>query len=78
MVNHWFPCWRFCGGVMVVPRKKVQPLMEAVMSTVIEQVEKHAMVTWEVNTLAKAEQSGLIKPRWYQADHNETMFTGYA
>lgn len=78
IINHWFPCWRFCGGVFVVPRKKVKPLFEAVMSTVIEQVDKHAMITWEVNTLARAEQAGLIKPRWYQADHNETMFTGYA
>jgi hypothetical protein len=35
-------------------------------------------VTWEVNTLARAEQTGKLPIRWYAADHNETMFTNYA
>lgn len=71
------PCWRFCGGLMIVPRDSVKPLLKAVTQVVGQRLDERRSVTWEVNTLAEAEKQGLIKPRWYLADHNATMFTGY-
>jgi hypothetical protein len=79
VLTEFFPCWRFCGGVMVVPRNRVHKLYKAVKRTVYEHMEAKRNAYWEVNTLAEAEQRGLLPPtRWYYADHNETMFTNYA
>lgn len=72
-----WPCWRFCGGVLVVPAKKLQPLFHAVREEVLSIANFHRTITFEVNTLARCEAKGLIKPRWYAADHNERMLTGY-
>jgi hypothetical protein len=72
------PCWRFCGGVMVVPRQDIPVLFQAITKVVAGRLDDGRGVTWEVNSLAEAEKEGLISPRWYQADHNATMFTGYA
>lgn len=79
VVNDYFPCWRFCGGVMVVSRDRVHKLYKAIKGTALDHINRTGNVTWEVNTMAEAEKEGrLPKFRWYQADHNETMFTGYA
>ncbi len=78
IINDFFPCWRFCGGTMVVPRLALHKFFKAVKGTALDHVNKTKNVTWEVNTLAEAEKLGrLTKFRWYKADHNETMFTGY-
>jgi hypothetical protein len=71
------PCWRFCGGLMVVPRASIQPLKNLIQAMVMLHVNVTKHVTWEVNSLARAEQTGKVPIRWYQADHNETMFTNY-
>lgn len=78
VLNDFMPCWRFCGGLMVVPRTHVHKLYKAIKGTALDHVNKTGNVTWEVNTMAEAEQNKkLPKLRWYQADHNETMFTAY-
>jgi hypothetical protein len=71
------PCWRFCGGVMVVPRKYVQDLKNLMQAITMLHLNVTKKVTFEVNTLARAEQAGKVPIEWYAADHNETMFTGY-
>jgi hypothetical protein len=75
-VHDHFPCWRFCGGLMVVPRKQVFPLYNTIREVVKKNLEDAGNITWEVNSLARAEPS-LPGLRWYQADHNQTMFTNY-
>ncbi len=77
-VDDAFPCWRFCGGFMVIPRKHVQRLNLLLKTLIMFHVQVTKNVTWEVNTLARAEQTDMLPIRWYQADHNETMFTNYA
>lgn len=72
------PCWRFCGGVLVVPRRRVHKLYKAVKTAALKHIDLTKNVEWEVNTLARAELAGQLPARWYQADHNETLFTGYA
>ncbi len=76
-VNDEFPCWRFCGGVMVIDRRDVQMLKNLVKAIIMLHVNVTKNITWEVNTLARAEQTGKVPLRWYLADHNETLFTHY-
>ena len=71
------PCWRFCGGLMVVPREYVQPLKNLIQSIVLLHVNVTKNITWEVNTLARAEQTGKLPIGWYAADHNASMFDNY-
>ncbi len=76
MVNDLWPCWRFCGGVMVVPRDKVFPLFNEISKYVSQQLFKTHNVTWDMNNVAAVEKD-LPGLRWYKADHDETMFTAY-
>ena len=62
---------------MVVPREYVQSLKNLVQAIVMLHTNVTKRITFEVNTLARAEQTGKVPIRWYKADHNETMFTGY-
>lgn len=79
MLNPAFPCWRFCGGLMVVPRTRVHRLFKAVKSEVRNTIHRTQNITWEVNTLAQLEKARSdVGIRWYEADHNQTMFTNYA
>lgn len=75
MVHDLFPCWRFCGGLMVVPKKHVATLYMAVKKMVAQRLEMTNNIAWEVNTLARIEP--LLPIRWYLADHNASMFTNY-
>jgi hypothetical protein len=76
-VQDEFPCWRFCGGFIVVPRKYVQPFKNLIQALSLLHVSATKNITWDVNTMARAEQTGKLPFRWYQADHNETMFNNY-
>ena len=77
VINDYWPCWRFCGGVMVVPANKVYQLYKGIKTAVAKHIEKTNNISWEVNSLARAEPN-LPPIRWYKADHNETMFTNYS
>ena len=76
-IDDRWPCWRFCGGLMVVPRQHIQPLRDLIQTVAKNQIIATRNVTWEVNTLARAEMTGKLPFRWYKADHNETMFRNY-
>lgn len=71
-----WPCWRFCGGVIVVPAAATLPLFQLIKLEMRRHIKKTYNVSWEVNTLARCEKH-LPRLRWYYADHNETMFTNY-
>lgn len=75
-VPHDHPCWRFCGGLIVVPRPLVKPFTRLGMSTAARQIMATKNVEWEVNTLARLELLDQVPITWYQADHNQEMFTG--
>jgi len=77
MISDFWPCWRFCGGLIVIPRQKVYRLYRAIKDTVTYQLSKTRNLAWEVNTLATMEKNTSMPIRWYYADHNETMFTNY-
>jgi hypothetical protein len=71
------PNWRFCGGTLVVPRKLVKPLALEMRKMTLKGIENTGNVTWEINDLARVERKGKVPIRWYQADHNNTMFDNY-
>lgn len=76
--SDYYPCWRFCGGVMVVPSYMVDYLFKSVRSVTRLRLHAQRRVSWEVNTLAQLERSMPRFPlRWYAADHDATLFTGY-
>jgi len=77
-VTDYYPCWRFCGALFVVPRQDVFPLNKAFKAITRLYVRAMRNVTWEVNDLARMELAHVgPKIRWYPADHNATMLTGY-
>ena len=77
VVDH-YPCWRFCGTLFVVPRSDIWTLNRAFKAMTKTRVRTTANVSWEVNDLAHMELVNLMPNlRWYQADHNATMLTGY-
>jgi hypothetical protein len=72
------PCWRFCGGVMVVPRNYVDRLNVAMQREYIRWLTLTRNISWEVNTLARVERHNPELPIWwYKADHDKTLFTNY-
>jgi len=72
------PCWRFCGGVMVVPRDLVEPFNYNMKREYARWLGKTGNISWEVNTLARLEDHDPDFPVWwYKADHDRTMFTNY-
>src|SRR5271170_454690 len=72
------PCWRFCGSVFIVPRADIRPLNKVLQAVTRLSIRSTQNVTWEVNSLAHAEATGKLQNlRWYPADHNARMFTGY-
>jgi hypothetical protein len=72
------PVWRFCGGVIVMPRRYAWEFFNAVKAEYIRWIKLHNRVTWEVNTLCRVEERYPELPLWwFKADHNATMFTSY-
>lgn len=69
------PCWRFCGGLIAVPRPLIRQFFKLSRSIALAQINRTLNVEWEVNTLARVELTDQVPILWYKADHNETMFT---
>lgn len=71
-----FPVWRFCGGLIKVPSSLIPKFCVQSIVTAAAYLKINQAVEWEVNTLARLEALEILPIRWYQADHNQTMFTG--
>lgn len=77
-INDAYPCWRFCGTLFVVARQDVVPFADVFKSITRLRVLTTRNVTWEVNDLAAMELMHVGPSiRWYAADHNAKMLTGY-
>jgi hypothetical protein len=76
--NDDWPCWRFCGGVMVVPRDYVKMFNIFMQDEYVRWLKQTGNISWEVNALARLEQRDDMAPLWwYRADHDHTLFTNY-
>ena len=72
------PCWRWCGGVLVVPKRYVSDLDAAMKREYVNWLHRTNNISWEINVLSRIERQGTDLPLWhYVADHNETLFTNY-
>ena len=71
------PHWRFCGGVIIVPRHLAVPFDAAMQAECKDWLAKTGNLSWEVNTLARVENNYSLPIRHYRADHNHTMFLNY-
>lgn len=71
-----YPCWRFCGSVLAVPRRYVDKLDFDCRVAARQHIGLTKNVEWEVNTWARVEKKTKQPFHWYKADHNESMFTG--
>lgn len=71
------PCWRFCGSVLACPRRYCAQLDEEVKQNVYGHIARTKNISWEVNTWARMEKYRRLPIKWYKADHNETLFTGF-
>ena len=72
------PCWRFCGSMFAVPRRFLQPLDNRFREETKRNIWKTKNLSWEVNDLARMEQSYRELPiHWYKGDHDQTQFTNY-
>lgn len=74
VVESVFPCWRFCGSMLAVPRKYVDQLDFACRVEARQHIHKTKNVEWEVNTWARVEARRKLPFHWYKADHNVSMF----
>jgi hypothetical protein len=75
--DRW-PCWRFCGGLMVVPREHVHAFDYAMKQEYVNCIKETHNIPWEVNILARVEKNYPELPiRWYKADHDSSMFGNY-
>jgi len=75
--NDDHPCWRFCGGVMIVPRQFIFEFEAEWKREYIRWINETDRLSWEVNTLARMEARGACVLNWYKADHNTEIFTRY-
>lgn len=76
--DNW-PHWRFCGGVMVVPRRYVWAFNRAMKQEYMRWLKETGNISWEVNTLTRMEKLDKDFPVWWYGpcDHNCSMFTKY-
>lgn len=73
-IDDSYPCWRFCGGVIAVPRTLIRPFTQLAMATAIRRIHQTMSLTWETNSLAHLELTDQIPILWYKADHDGSMF----
>lgn len=66
------PCWICAGGVLVMPSWAAEWWHRECMA-----VATHGRPTWEVNTWSKVARKWPEQVRFYLADHDATLFTGY-
>lgn len=73
-----YPCWRFCGSVIICHRRYVYKLNAAVQDMCRARIRADRHVPWEVNTWAQVDLDGHLPViRWYAADHDMTLFANY-
>lgn len=75
VVEAAYPCWRFCGSVLAVPRKLVDQLDFECRVAARKHISSTKNVEWEVNTWARVENKTKLPFHWYKADHDVSLFT---
>jgi hypothetical protein len=66
--------WRFCGGVVVVPRGLVDLFHYHILAACEEIRVRSGLAIWEVNVWDYLESTGRMAFQWKKGDHNERLF----
>lgn len=74
VIESAYPCWRFCGSVLAVPRKLVDQFDYEVRVAARQHIAATKNVEWEVNTWARVERKTKLPFHVYKADHNASLF----
>lgn len=74
VIESAYPCWRFCGSVIAVPRKLVDDFDYSCRVEARQHITKTRNVEWEVNTWSRVEAKHKLPIHWYKADHDVTLF----
>ena len=78
MIDWSKPAWYLLGGVLVMPRALAGWFHDKCVQYATLQLESTGRATWEVNTWAAVARDNPGRFSFYKADHDETIFTGYA
>jgi hypothetical protein len=73
-VEQGYPCWRFCGSMLAVPRRYVDDFDFQCRTVARGHILSTKNVEWEVNTWARVERHLKLPFKWYRADHDVSMF----
>jgi hypothetical protein len=72
------PCWRFCGTVLVCPKKQLTAFDSAIKKEAVSYINETRKVSWEVNTWAMVENKyGLPIRQYHAVTHDQRMLTAY-
>lgn len=65
--------WRFCGGFLLGDTNSIKRLFELYREHFVDFLNDQQKLVWEVNFWAWLEANGYWTPRWYEADHNDSI-----
>jgi len=65
--------WRFCGGFLLASQDRIVETFTLYREHFEEFLRTYKTLVWEVNFWAWLEYACDWKPRWYCADHNDTI-----
>jgi hypothetical protein len=71
------PCWRFCGTMLVCPRRHVFDFDVAIKDETKRHLLETNTVSWEINTWSRVENQNRLPIKWYPANHNASLFSNY-
>jgi len=66
-------CWRFCGGFFIGDAKSISDFYQLYLIFFPIFLNNTKKMVWEVNFWAWLETNQNWKPRWFLADHNDSM-----
>jgi hypothetical protein len=65
--------WRFCGSFFIGDVESIHAFYNTYRRHFKQIIAISSILTWEVNIWHYMEIHGLFHPRWYLADHNDTI-----
>lgn len=68
-------CWRFCGGFFAGDSESLQTWWNSYKDHFSEYLDVYQKLTWDVNLWAWIETVKRWQPRWYSANHNDSIIT---
>jgi hypothetical protein len=68
-------CWRFCGGFFAGDAGSLQTWWRDYQGHFVEYLDIYQKLTWDVNFWAWIETVKRWEPKWYSANHNDSIVT---